>query len=254
MTIPDSSLPPKSFDEVYRSLDDVGGWLSRAQAGRLWDRAVELSPGDRVVELGSFHGRSAIVLASAAPAGVTITTVDPHAGNDRGPQEIEGFDREAERDNATFHANLTRAGVDDRINHVRDFSQAALGHVDGSVDLLYIDAAHRFGPALADIRAWGERVSPGGTMLVHDAFSSLGVTLALMVSTMPGPNFRYVGRTGSLAEFRRTDLSPPERFANGARQLVELGWFFRNLAIKALIVARLGKATRLLGGDGTWPY
>lgn len=228
--------------------------MTRGQAGRLWDRASELHEGQRIVELGSFQGRSAIVLATAAPPGVEIVTVDPHAGNDRGPQEIEGFDSEAERDHQLFWANLRDAGVDDRIRHLRHFSHEALGAVDGEIDLLYIDAAHRFAPALADIRAWGARVPNGGTMLVHDAFSSVGVTLALGASTVVGFRFRYRGRTGSLAEFRREDLSPGQRLANGGHQLLQLGWFVRNLAIKALIVARLGRLTRLLGGDGTWPY
>ena len=43
-----------------------------------------------IVEIGSFQGRSTIVLASAAPSGVEIIAIDPHAGNDRGPQEQGG--------------------------------------------------------------------------------------------------------------------------------------------------------------------
>jgi hypothetical protein len=39
------------------------------------------------------------------------------------------------------------------------------------------------------------------------------------------------------------------------RQLAQLPWFARNLAIKALIVAKLPQATRLLGHSGeNWPY
>ena len=253
-TTSDPQNPGRTFDQVYRQVADVEGWMSRAQAGRLWDRASELSGGQRIVEIGSFHGRSAIVLASAAPDGVAITTIDPHGGNDRGPQEIDGFQEEAELDHHRFLANLADAGVDHRIHHLRRYSQDALEDVDGTIDLLYIDGAHRFAPALADIEAWGERVAPGGTMLIHDAFSSVGVTLALLWSLLLGGRFRYEGRSGSLAQYRRADLSVVERVANAARQVVELPWFVRNLLIKALIVAGLGRVTRLLGGDGTWPY
>ena len=41
------------------------------------------------------------------------------------------------------------------------------------IDVLYIDGAHRYGPARADIRDWGARVTDGGTMLIHDSFSSI---------------------------------------------------------------------------------
>jgi len=45
------------------------------------------------------------------------------------------------------------------------------------------------------------------------------------------------------------------RIANAVHQGLELPWFARNLVIKALIVARLGAVTRLLGHDPeTWPY
>ena len=166
----DSPTPPAehpSFDPVYRSIADVQGWMTRDQACRLWDRAQDLQPGERVVEIGSFQGRSMIVLASSAPKGVELIAIDPHGGNDRGPQEIEGFVEEAEGDHAQFLANLAAAGVADRVTHIRKFSDAALEDVPGDVDLLYVDGAHRYAPASADIRAWGDKVVPGGRMLVH---------------------------------------------------------------------------------------
>ena len=58
-----------------------------------------------------------------------------------------------------FDANLARAGVADRVRHVAAFSDAAHGDVDDPIDVLYIDGAHRYGPARADIRDWGARVA-----------------------------------------------------------------------------------------------
>lgn len=250
-----SGQPGTTFAEVFDAIAGVQGWMTRAQAGRLWDCASKLSSGTQIVEIGSFHGRSAIVLASAAPEGVAITTIDPHAGNDRGPQEIEGFVDEAERDHQQFLANLSACGVDGRINHLRRFSDEAHDGVTGTVDLLYIDGAHRFAPARADLMSWGNRVTPGGTMLVHDSFSSIGVTLALLVTTMVSGRFAWRGRSGSLAEFERRDLTPSERVTNAAAHLAQLPWFVRNVVIKVLITARLAPLARLLGSDGkTWPY
>lgn len=251
---PNPATPARSFDEVFRSLADVQGWMTRAQAGRLWDRASELRPGQRVVEIGSFQGRSMIVLATAAPDGVELVAIDPHGGNDRGPQEIDGYADEAEADHRAFNANLERAGVRDRVTHLRSFSHDALDELPGPVHLLYIDGAHRYRPAVADVREWGDRVVEGGTMLVHDAFSSVGVTGALVMTTFAGERWRYRGRSGSMAEYRRERLSGWARFANLARQVAELPWFVRNLAVKALILARLRPLYRLLGSDGTWPY
>src|SRR5687768_15526457 len=235
---------PPTFATVRDRITNVEGWLTDAQARALFDAARDVRPGGRIVEIGSFQGRSTIVLASAAAAGVEVVAIDPHAGNDRGPQEIEGFADAAQGDHDAFLANLAEAGVADRVRHVREFSSAALGSVDGDVDLLYIDGAHRYRPALDDIRRWGDRVADGGTLLIHDSFSSVGVTLAILSSLLRDRRFTYVGRSGSLTEYRRSPAPSPAR--NAARQLAQLPWFVKNVVIKALIVAKLRK--------GDWPY
>src|SRR5688500_4764337 len=117
------------FDAALAAIDGVDGWLSEDQARRLWDAAREVRAPAQIVEIGSFRGRSTIVLALAAAEGVRVVAIDPHAGGDRGPQEIAP---EAERGNAdhdAFRANLARAGVEGRVTHVRQMSDAAHGDV-----------------------------------------------------------------------------------------------------------------------------
>lgn len=250
-----SSTPPTTFEGVLEAVADVEGWMTVDQARKLWNGARRVGGGGRIVEIGSFRGRSMIVLASAAPAGVELVAIDPHAGNDRGPQEIDGFADEAAEDNVVFNRNLADAGVADRVTHLRMFSDDALTDVDGSIDLLYIDGAHRFGPARDDIARWGRKVADGGDLLIHDSFSSVGVTLALMATLFFGGEFRYLGRAQSMTHYRRQRLTPKQRLANAGRQLAELPWFIRNVLIKVLIVAKLGRFTRFLGHrEPTWPY
>jgi hypothetical protein len=243
----------RSPDDVLDAVAGVEGWLSADQARRLYHAAARTQPGGQIVEIGSFRGRSTIVLACAAPDGVQIVAIDPHAGNDRGPQEIDGFAAEAATDHDVFNRNLAAAGVAFRVRHVRAFSDAAHGEVDGPIDTLYIDGAHRYAPARNDIRDWGRRVAPGGTMLIHDSFSSVGVTLAIMRLLMFGTGFRYVGRSRSLTEYRAE--APPSWVANTARQAAQLPWFAKNVLIKVLITLRLGEPLRrLTGWQPEWPY
>jgi hypothetical protein len=230
--------------------------MTDAQARMLWDAAAALGAPARIVEIGSYRGRSAIVLARAAPEGVEVIAIDPHAGNDRGPQQISGSAAEGEADHAAFLRNLAGAGVADRVRHVRVPSREALGTLPGPVDLLYIDGAHRYPPARDDIAYWGGRVPAGGTLLIHDAFSSIGVTLAILRQLLWGRRFRYVGRAGSLALYR---AEPPRglagRAVNAARQLAQLPWFARNVLVKTAIVLRLRPLARALGHrEGPWPY
>ena len=115
----------------------------------------------------------------------------------------------------------------DRVRHVRMLSsQAPLE--DGPIDLLYVDGAHRFGPARDDIVRWGARVRDGGTMLVHDSFSSIGVTLALL-------RHRHVLaplalRRAATARWPSTCADVPAAArSSAARQLAQLPWFACNV-------------------------
>ena len=100
--------------------------MTDAQAQRLWTAAAHVPSGGRIVEIGSYRGRSTIVLAGAAPHAAEVVAIDPHAGNDRGPRQWTGTAAEGESDHAVFLANLERARVADRVRHVRRFSQDAL--------------------------------------------------------------------------------------------------------------------------------
>ncbi len=223
---------------LEQALDGVEGWFSPDQVDRVSTRAAEVPAGGTIVEIGSFRGRSMIAIALSAPEDVEIVAIDPHAGNDRGPQEIDGFEDEAAVDHKVFLANLERAGVRDRVTYVRKFSHDAHPDVSGSIDLLHIDGAHRFKPAGEDMAAWGARVRDGGVMLIHDSFSSIGVTLAIFAKLTFSGRWRYAGRSRSLAEFRAEPLrGAGERAADVGRQLAQLPWFARNVLIKILVTA-----------------
>ena len=171
-------LEDEEFAAALAATAEVGGWLTPAQARRLWERARALRPGSRIVEIGSFHGRSTIVLARARLEGSELIAIDPHAGGDRLPQTSRHEPPEGQRDFLTFRANLRRADVESHVIHVRSRSLEALPLVAGEVDLLFIDGAHRYQAVRADIERWGARVPPAGTMLLHDSFNAIGVTLA----------------------------------------------------------------------------
>ncbi len=250
------NLARVTFEDAWAAVAGVEGWLSEGQGRSLFDAAAACGPNGRIVEIGSFRGRSTIVLALAAPAGASVIAIDPHAGTDRGPQEIGGFEAEAGDDHVVFQANLRAARVTDRVTHIREFSDRALGIVTGEVDVLYIDGAHRYRPARADIRQWGARVRPGGSLLIHDSFSSIGVTAAIMRELLLSRHFRYVGRSRSLAIYRAVDEHVETgRVGNALRQLAQLPWFARNIATKVLLTMGIGRLYRRLGLDPpVWPF
>ncbi len=243
----------RTFEEAWAAVAEVQGWMTKGQAEALYDAASRCPPGGTIVEIGSFHGRSTILLASACPDDTTLIAIDPHAGNDRGPQEIDGFEAEADEDHDAFNRNLATAGVAEKVTHLRMFSDDALSVIDGEIDVLYVDGAHRYAPARSDIDRFGGRVRTGGTMLIHDSFSSIGVTGAILTSLILSDRWEYQGRSRSLTTYRKVD--DVTRTRNAARQVAQLPWFAKNIALKLALSAGLGKVLRGLGRtEPEWPY
>jgi predicted O-methyltransferase YrrM len=231
------------FDGVFASVRHIDGWLTKDQARLLYERAAALAPGSRIVEIGSHHGRSTIVLASAAPEAELIA-IDPYEEDEARPADL-----------VRFEENLERARVRERVRHVHLTSTRALAEIPGEVDLLYIDGAHDLKTARADIRGWGARVREGGTMLIHDSFSSVGVTLAELLLLFFGNRFRYLGRSRTLAEYRCERLPVAGRVVNASRQASSLPWFVRNVLVKLALVAKVPAVARALcHRDAVFPY
>jgi predicted O-methyltransferase YrrM len=221
------------FADVWARAGAIGGWLHRDQACALWQVAREVPPGGTIVEIGSHRGRSTLVLAAAAcQAGARVVAIDPFV---EGPM----FGGTATR--TQFEANLDAAGLRDAVQLIADRSTAIRPQWTEHIDMLYIDGKHDYWTVADDLR-WVAHVPPGGTVLVHDAFSSVGVTLALLRHVLPGRRLRYLRRTGSLARF---EVAPPAA-RDRARMLAELPWWLRNVAIKVAL-----RAARLFGHRAT---
>ncbi len=241
-----SEPPTDSVENVIAEVAEMKGWMRDDQAVMLWGAASQVPPGGQIVEIGSYHGKSAIVLARGSEPSVRVVAIDPHAGNDRGPGEWEGLAEDGQADNDHFEANLVSAGVRSRVEHVREFSDDAHPHVTGPIDALYIDGAHGYAPAVSDISGWGKRVNPGGIMMIHDVYNSVFVSLAVIRLLYLSNEWTYLGHAQSMAQYQKSSTS---RLSNLVRHLRDLPWFARNMTLKALRAVKLEKVGRLLGHE-----
>ena len=109
------------------------------------------------------------------------------------------------------------------------------------------------GPRGPISRAGAARVAPGGTMLVHDAFSSIGVTLALLTICVPATGATSGGPAAWPSTSAAASPRPPRARAPRSR---ELPYFARNVAIKVLVVAGRRRWAERIGLDpaAPWPY
>ncbi|MCW2736539.1 class I SAM-dependent methyltransferase [Nocardioides sp.] len=224
-------MPTRSFDHAWKHARTISGWLTEAQAQVLHDEASRAC--GIVVEIGSHLGRSTVVLASAAER---VVAIDPF------PSDWRYGDHGTA---ASFRHNLLAADVAGVVTLLEEHSTDVLARWDQEIGLLYVDGKHDVVSCLRDL-GWTRWLPDGASFLVHDAFSSVGVTLAMLVVGVTSRRSRFLGRTGSLALFERASPSPADRL----RLLAQLPWFGRNLVVKVLLRLRLGAVARLMGHIG----
>jgi predicted O-methyltransferase YrrM len=135
--------------------------------------AYGLPDGARVVEVGSWKGRSTVAICEvlARNPGARVFAVDSFQGDPEILRRLEARGVEAE-----FRANTV--GFGDVLEPiVADSVEAAERFDDSSLDCVFIDADHRYGSVLADIKAWTPKLKPHALLCGHD-FGRTSVTLA----------------------------------------------------------------------------
>jgi predicted O-methyltransferase YrrM len=154
-----SPLPPGAGGggSGFRFPHRVPGWLTTEEGRALH----ELARGKRVLEIGSYCGRSTACLAQSA---ASVVSVDPHDGRAT-PTPRPTLE--------TFRATLAEFGVTDRVRVVVG-TAADLDADAGPFDLVFIDGAHDYGSVRSDVLAACGLLAPGGVLAFHDYRTSPG--------------------------------------------------------------------------------
>lgn len=149
------------------------GWMGKKCRRWLRRRAAEVARGGLVAEVGSWRGRSTLVLAKHLPALATLYAVDTWAGTPDDPEQHDKLYAGAGDVYADFRRNLAGPIRSERLIPLRMTSlegatELARRHGPASFDFVFIDADHRYEAVRADILAYLPLVKPGGLIGGHD--------------------------------------------------------------------------------------
>jgi predicted O-methyltransferase YrrM len=154
--------------EYWRNLEKVAtvdGFLGDEEAVLLCETAAKVTDGC-IVEIGSYRGKSTIMLALGAKEhGREVYAIDPHADFYDGTGEGWQY---GTHDRAPFLQNILNAGVADTVRPVFLPSLVAAVGWSDPIGFLWVDAAHDYDNAKADIDAWVDKVLPDGYIAFHD--------------------------------------------------------------------------------------
>ena len=205
------------WSDIWPHIDSIFGWLSETEAHKLYDLAQRTSPGDALIELGAFMGRSTAALAyglttgSLPTAGRLVVSIDTWVGTKDSPD-------------AELHSGILRQhGVTDLLDlHFDNMAARNLAHVTRrlrgttvpygvewarewhvTAGLVFIDADHRYEAVKADFESWMPLVRTGGYVAFHDAWAP---GPARVIAEMPDDFVRIEG-AGDLAVFQRVSAA-----------------------------------------------
>lgn len=144
----------------------IPGWTNEAELTWLAEQA---STRKRVVEIGSWKGRSIRAMADNLEPFSQLLAVDTWEGTpeDGHYKELEGKGAEW-----LYYQFMANAGYLRAVENLRGPSVNTAHYLvlrgRTSFDMIFIDAAHDYKNVKADILAWRPLLAPGGLLCGHD--------------------------------------------------------------------------------------
>lgn len=159
-------------DDVLTTMDGIEGWFTIEEGAALYHaakKALELAP--RMVEVGSFQGRSTYILGRACKEKgryedgslAVVHAVDPHEGNlyasGQGVKMPPSF--------KAWEENMIRTGV--RAHTWPEVMKSTdVNWFGGGISLLFIDGLHDYENVSKDFEHFYKWMVPGGYVCFHD--------------------------------------------------------------------------------------
>ncbi|MFD3956032.1 class I SAM-dependent methyltransferase [Streptomyces bacillaris] len=169
-----------------------------------------------LLEVGTYCGRSTILLADAArTAGVSALTVDHHRGSEEQQPGWEYHDPTVVDPEVglmdtlpTFRRTLHRAGLEEHVVALVGRSPQVAAVWAGPLGLVFIDGGHTDEHANGDYEGWAPHVAEGGLLVIHDVFPDPAdggqAPYRVYLRALASGAFTEVSVTDSLRVLRRT--------------------------------------------------
>ncbi|MFG2309735.1 class I SAM-dependent methyltransferase [Streptomyces sp. NPDC048566] len=212
-------MPAAPTPEILAAFEAAKGFMPTDEGLALYEAAAEAGRlGLPLLEVGTYCGRSTVLLADAArAAGVTAITVDHHRGSE---EQQPGWDY---HDPATvdpeiglmdtlpaFRRTLHRAGLEEHVVALVGRSPQIAAFWGSPLGLVFVDGGHTDEHANADYEGWAPHVADGGLLVVHDVFPDPvdeftgQAPYRVYLRALASGAFTEAAVTGSLRVLRRT--------------------------------------------------
>lgn len=148
---------------------DIKGYTSGTEGKLLYKLAQKNPHLGSVVELGTFHGRSAVCLAQGSKkvGGGKVFTVDNFTGDKYVGAHLDFYPE--------FKKNIKRWKLEEEIVALRGDTVNIAKEWKKPIRFLFLDADHSYQRVALDASVWERYIVSGGIVAFHDSLCWLGV-------------------------------------------------------------------------------
>ena len=208
---------------LFALADTVTGFMPADEGRALFDAATRYLHGGVAVEIGTYCGKSTVLLgAAAARAGSVLYTVDHHHGSEEHQPGWEYHDPDLVDPVSghfdtlpAFRRTMDAAGLDDTLVAVVGRSATVARGWGRPLELLFIDGGHSEAAANADFDGWARWVAVGGALVIHDVYPDPRdggrPPYLIYCRAVDSGDFTEVGATGSLRVLQRRSGVPGDQ-------------------------------------------
>ncbi|MFD5430157.1 class I SAM-dependent methyltransferase [Streptomyces sp. NPDC127084] len=214
------ATPAAPKPETLAAFEAAKGFMPVREGLALYEAAVSAARelGLPLLEVGTYCGRSAILLADAArEAGTVAVTVDHHRGSEEQQPGWDYHDPEVVDPEVglmdtlpTFRRTLHKAGLEEHVIAIVGRSPQVAKMWGGKVGLVFIDGGHTDEHATNDYEGWAPHLAVGGLLVIHDVFPDPvdewtgQAPYRVYLRALASGAFSEVSATDSLRVLRRT--------------------------------------------------
>lgn len=185
-------------EDLLKEVENVEGYLAPNEMRFLALMAACPTATGEILEIGSFKGKSTIILAKAsALAGDTVVNaVDPMTAPSETDPDLRGQASSLD----DFKANIADHGVTERIRFHQAFSYDLAKTWDKPLRLLWIDGDHTYKGTKLDFDGFAPHLVDRAIVAIHDVLHEFeGGARVFLESVLRSPNFGSCGFCGSIA-------------------------------------------------------
>lgn len=196
----------KVLNGAWEATCKVPGHLTEKEARFLGLLAACVPAKGSIVEIGSFKGRSTVMLAKVAShyGGGPVVAIDPH-------NSPILFDHQANPEASSYEdflSNIRAAGVSNHVEPHAAYSKDVANSWDQTIRILWIDGDHSYEGAKNDLGGFLPHLVPSGVVAYHDALNNFPGPIRVFVEDiLRSDRFGPAGFVQSIAwaQFRPED-------------------------------------------------